>query len=154
MKTFSATPSDITRKWYVVDATDLVLGRMSVVIADYLRGKHKPYFTPHMDCGDNIIVINAEKVFLTGDKENVKRFYWHTGYMGGINFRTIKQLKNGKNPDMVIMNSVKRMMSRNPLSREVLRKLYIYNGETHPHAGQSPEVLDIRSMSDKNAKRN
>ena len=110
MKTFSATPKDITRKWYVIDATDLILGRMSVVIADYLRGKHKVYYTPNMDCGDYIIVINADKVALTGNKD-LERFYWHTGYMGGIKYRTKgKMLK--ETPERLIENSVRRMMNK------------------------------------------
>lgn len=153
MKTFSATPKDIKRKWYVVDATDLVLGRMSAVIANYLRGKNKPYYTPTMDCGDYIIVINADKVFLSGTKDDTKRFYWHTGYMGGIKFRTMGKLRED-HPERIIENSVRRMITRSPLGREVLKKLYVYSGNKHPHAGQNPEVLDIRSMSEKNSKRN
>lgn len=153
MKTFSATPKDIERKWYVVDATDLVLGRMSAIIANYLRGKHKAYFTPNMDCGDYIVVVNAEKIYLTGKKEDVKRFYWHTGYMGGIKFRNMKKMRE-ETPERIIENSISRMIGRTPLGRKVLRKLYIYAGENHPHAGQAPEVLDIKSMNEKNSKRN
>ncbi len=153
MNTFVATPKTIERKWYVVDAADLVLGRMSSIIANYLRGKHKAYYTPNMDCGDYIIVINAEKVFLTGNKEDVKRFYWHTGYVGGIKHRTMKKMR-AETPDRIIRNSVTRMMSRNPLNRAVLNKLYIYAGSQHPHEAQKPEVLDIRSMNPKNSKRN
>lgn len=152
MKTFSASPRDVERRWYLVDATDLVLGRMSVILADYLRGKHKPYFTPSMDCGDHIVVINAEKVYMTGNK-SVKRFYWHTGYPGGIKFRTMKQMI-AETPERIIENSVRRMMSRNPLGREVIRKLHVYRGAEHPHEAQKPEILDLRAMSSKNAKRN
>ena len=152
MKTFSATPKDITRKWYVIDATDLILGRMSVVIADYLRGKHKAYYTPNMDCGDYIIVINADKIALTGHKD-LERFYWHTGYMGGIKYRTKgKMLK--ETPERLIENSVRRMISRNSLGRTVMKKLFVYNGSEHPHAAQKPEVLDVKSMNNKNSKRN
>ena len=153
MKTFSATPKDIERKWYVVDATDLVLGRMSSIIANYIRGKHKPTYTPTMDCGDYVIVINADKVFLSGAKEEVKRFYWHTGYIGGIKHRTMKQMRQ-ETPDRIIRNSVKRMITRSPLGREVLKKLFIYACSEHPPAGQKPEVLDIKSMNSKNSKRN
>lgn len=151
MKTFSATPKDITRKWYVIDATDLVLGRMSVVIADYLRGKHKVYYTPNMDCGDYIIVINADKIALTGNKD-LERFYWHTGYMGGIKYRTKgKMLK--ETPDRLVENSVRRMMNRNALGRSIMNKLFVYSGSEHPHAGQQPEILDVKSMNSKNTKR-
>ena len=152
MKTFSATPKEITRKWYVIDAPDLILGRMSVVIADYLRGKHKAYYTPNMDCGDYIIVINADKIALTGHKD-LERFYWHTGYMGGIKYRTKgKMLK--ETPERLIENSVRRMISRNSLGRTVMKKLFVYNGSEHPHAAQKPEVLDVKSMNNKNSKRN
>ncbi|MBO4956828.1 MAG: 50S ribosomal protein L13 [Rickettsiales bacterium] len=151
-KTFSATPKDITRKWYVVDATDLILGRMSVVIADYLRGKHKVYYTPNMDCGDYIIVINADKVALTGNKE-LERFYWHTGYAGGIKFRTKGKMRK-ETPERLIENSVKRMMNRNSLGRDIIKKLFVYSGNTHPHEAQKPEVLDVKSMNVKNSKRN
>lgn len=152
MKTFSATPKDIERKWYIVDATDLVLGRMSVIIANYLRGKHKAYYTPNMDCGDNIIVINAEKIWLTGNKD-AKRFYWHTGYPGGIKHRTIKQMRV-ETPEKIIENSVRRMITRNPLGRTMIKKLYVYSGSSHPHEGQQPITLDIKIMNNKNSKRN
>jgi large subunit ribosomal protein L13 len=152
MKTFSATPKDIVRKWYVVDATDLILGRMSVVIADYLRGKRKAYFTPNMDCGDYIVVVNADKIALTGNKKREK-FYWYTGYRGGIKSRTKEQMIK-ETPERLVENSVRRMISRNPLGREVARKLFVYAGENHPHAAQKPEVLDVRSMNSKNSKRN
>jgi large subunit ribosomal protein L13 len=151
MKTFSATPKDVVRKWYVVDATDLILGRMSVVIADYLRGKRKVYFTPNIDCGDYVIVINAEKVALTGNK-GIERFYWYTGYIGGIKFRTKKQLLE-KTPERLIENSVKRMITRSPLGRDIMGKLFVYAGKDHPHSAQKPEVLDIKAMSSKNSKR-
>ena len=152
MKTFSAAPSDIKRKWYVVDATDLILGRMSAIIANYLRGKHKEYYTPNMDCGDYIIVVNADKILLTGNKETAKRHYWHTGYVGGIRHRNIKQLREDT-PERIIENSVSRMITRNPLGRKVLNKLFVYAGSEHPHMGQNPEVLDIKSMNVKNSKR-
>ena len=151
MKTFSASPSDITRKWYIVDAENLILGRMSVIIADYLRGKHKAYYTPNMDCGDYIIVINADKVALTGNKES-KRFYWHTGYPGGIKYRTMKQMRK-ETPERIIENSVRRMIGRNSLGRGVMKKLHVYSGSNHPHTAQNPEFLDVKSMNNKNTKR-
>lgn len=152
MKTLSATPKDITRKWYVVDATDLILGRMAVIIADTLRGKNKTYFTPNMDCGDYVIVINADKLALTGNKK-YERVYWHTGYMGSVKYRTKQQLLEEK-PAKLVEDAVKRMLTRGPLGREVIKKLFVYSGSEHPHAGQKPEVLDIKAMHVKNAKRN
>jgi large subunit ribosomal protein L13 len=151
MKTFVATPSTIERKWYVVDAEDLILGRMSVIIADYLRGKHKAYFTPNMDCGDYIIVINADKVIITGNKK-YERVYWYTGYVGGVKFRTKGQLLK-EHPERLINDSVKRMITRGPLGRVILKKLFVYSGTEHPHKGQKPESLDIKSMSVKNFKK-
>lgn len=151
MKTFSTTSSDIARKWYIIDAENLILGRMSVIIADYLRGKHKVYYTPNMDCGDYIVVINAEKVALTGNKES-KRFYWHTGYPGGIKHRTMKQMRKDT-PERIIENSVRRMIGRNSLGRTVMKKLHVYLGSNHPHVAQNPEFLDIKSMNNKNTKR-
>jgi large subunit ribosomal protein L13 len=149
-KTFVATPKTITRKWYVVDAQDLILGRMSVVIADYLRGKHKAYFTPNMDCGDHIIVVNADKIVLTGNKK-YERVYHYTGHMGGVKFRTKGQMLE-EHPDRLVKNSVKKMITRGPLGRAILNKLYIYSGSEHPHSAQNPEKLDIKSMSIKNFK--
>jgi large subunit ribosomal protein L13 len=150
MKTFVATPKTITRKWYVVDAQDLVLGRMSAVVADYLRGKRKTYFTPNMDCGDHVIIINADKVVLTGNKK-YERVHWYTGYMGGVKFRTKEQLLK-EHPDRLIKNSVKKMITRGPLGRAVMKKLYVYSGSEHPHVAQNPERLDIKSMNIKNYK--
>ena len=150
MKTYSMKASEIDKKWYVVDATDLVLGRLASLIANYLRGKHKPAFTPHMDCGDHIIVVNAEKVRLTGNKLKDKKFYWHTGYPGGIKERTINQLLTGKFPERVIIKAVERMITRGPLGRQQMRALKVYAGESHPHEAQNPQVLDIASMNPKN----
>lgn len=154
MKTFSATPKDIERKWYVVDATDLVLGRMSTIVANYLRGKHKPYFTPNMDCGDYIIIINADRVHLTGNKKEDKLYYWHTGYPGGIKKTTAEKILKGSFPERVVKKSIERMITRSPLGRKVLKKLFVYTGNEHPHAAQNPEKLDIAGMNDKNSKRN
>ncbi len=150
MKTYSMKASEIDKKWYVIDATDLVLGRLASIIAMYLRGKHKPSFTPHMDCGDNIIVINAEKVRLTGKKLDDKKFYWHTGHPGGIKERTIKQLLEGRYPERVISKAVERMITRGPLGRQQMTNLKIYAGSTHPHEAQTPQVLDVASMNPKN----
>jgi len=150
MKTYSAKPSDVERKWYVIDADGLVLGRLASVIATRLRGKHKPYFTPHIDCGDNIIVVNAEKVRLTGNKNHQKVFYWHTGYPGGIKNRTAGATLAGPHPERVIEKAVERMISRNPLGRQQMRKLHVYKGSEHPHEAQQPEVLDVAGMNSKN----
>ena len=150
MKTYSAKPSDIERAWCVIDADGLVLGRLAAVIASRLRGKHKPLFTPHIDCGDNIIVINAEKVRLTGRKRADKVYYWHTGYPGGIKSRTAEHILDGKHPERVLIKAVERMISRNPLGRAQMRKLHVYKGGEHPHEAQKPEVLDVAAMNPKN----
>lgn len=150
MKTYSMKASEVDKKWYIIDATDLVLGRLAALIAKYLRGKHKPAFTPHMDCGDNIIVVNAEKVKLTGNKLKDKKFYWHTGYPGGIKERTMKERLDSNYPERVIIKAVERMITRGPLGREQMKALKVYAGETHPHEGQAPKILDIASMNPKN----
>lgn len=150
MKTYSAKPSDVQRKWYVVDAEDLVLGRMASIISMRLRGKHKPMYTPHIDCGDNVIVINAEKVKLTGRKLENKTYYWHTGHPGGIKERTAGATLSGAHPERVVQMAVERMITRNPLGRAQIKKLHVYAGSEHPHEAQKPEVLDIASMNSKN----
>lgn len=150
MKTYSAKPADVERKWYVIDAEGVVLGRLASVIAMRLRGKHKPMFTPHIDCGDNIIVINAEKVHLTGRKLENKTFHWHTGHPGGIKSRTAGKTLAGRYPERVIQKAVERMISRNPLGRQQLKKLHVYAGTEHPHGAQQPEVLDVAAMNPKN----
>ncbi|MEE8393756.1 MAG: 50S ribosomal protein L13 [Rhodospirillales bacterium] len=150
MKTYSAKPSEIEKKWYVIDADGVVLGRLSALIASRLRGKHKPIYTPHIDCGDNIIVINAEKVRLTGRKRSDKVFHWHTGYPGGIKGRTMGAILDGDHPERVLAKAVERMISRNPLGRQQLRKLHVYAGTEHPHQAQKPEVLDVAAMNPKN----
>ncbi len=123
MKTYSAKPSEIERKWWLVDAEDVVLGRMAVVIANRLRGKHKPMYTPNLDCGDHIVVINAEKVKLTGNKVKNKIYYWHTGYPGGIKSRTAEDILNGKHADRIVSKAVERMVPKVPMVRAQLRKL-------------------------------
>lgn len=138
-----ARKQDIQRKWFVIDASGLILGRMAVVIANILRGKNKPNFSPHVDCGDNVIVINADKVVLTGKKLTDKFYYWHTGYPGGIKKRNMQQLIDEPRGDRMINNAVRRMMSSGPLSRQILSKLKVYKGPNHPHVAQQPETLDI-----------
>ena len=149
MKTYMARPSDINKKWFLVDAKDLVLGRLSVVLANYVRGKHKANYTPSIDCGDNIVVINAEKVVLTGKKIDDKIHYWHTGYPGGIKSRSYNEIIEGKNPEKAIKLAVKRMIPKGPLGREQIKKLHIYTGENHPHLAQNPEPLNIEAMNKK-----
>ena len=150
MKTFNLKPTDIEKKWYVVDADGVILGRLASILANMLRGKHKPTFTPHMDCGDHIIVINAEKVKLTGNKRRDDIFYWHTGYPGGIKGRSKGQILDGKYPERVITKAVERMVPRGPLGRRQMTHLKVYAGAVHPHDAQQPEVLDIAAANPKN----
>jgi large subunit ribosomal protein L13 len=152
MGTYSAKPSEIEKKWWLIDADGLVLGRLASIVATYLRGKHKPTFTPHMDCGDNIVIINAEKVRLTGGKRTAKTYYWHTGYPGGIKSRTADKILDGAHPERVIEKAVQRMITRGPLGRKQLKNLRVYGGGEHPHEAQLPEALDIAAMNPKNAR--
>ncbi|MCJ8322299.1 MAG: 50S ribosomal protein L13 [Rhizobiales bacterium] len=152
MKTFSATPSDIDKKWILIDAEDLVLGRLASIIAFRLRGKHLPTFTPHMDTGDNIVVVNADKVHLTGKKREDKTYYWHTGHPGGIKSRTAEDLLDGRFPTRVLEAAVKRMLPGGPLSRKQLKNLYLYAGPKHEQEAQQPVVLDVAAMNPKNVK--
>ena len=147
--TFFIKPAEVNRKWFLIDAEGLVLGRMAVVIANILRGKNKPTFSPHVDCGDNVIVVNADKVALTGKKLTDKYYYWHTGYPGGIKKRNMKQLMEEPRSDRMVFNAVKRMMSKGPLSRSILSKLKVYKGSEHPHIAQKPENLDISLLNNK-----
>ena len=142
MKTFSAKSHEVERGWFVVDATDKVLGRLASEIAMRLRGKHKPNFSPHMDVGDFIIVVNAEKVKLTGNKLDDKIYYRHSGYMGGLKERTAKEMLE-KKPTELLKSAVKGMLTKNSLGRRQLKKLKIYTGDEHPHAAQQPEALEI-----------
>ena len=151
MKTFTATPADIEKKWILIDAEGVVLGRLASIVAMRLRGKHKPTFTPHMDMGDNVIVINAEKVQLTGNKRD-ERYYWHTGYPGGIKSRTKGQILEGAHPERVIMKAVERMLPGNRLSRQQLTHLRVFAGAAHGMEAQKPDVLDIRAMNPKNTR--
>jgi len=150
MKTYSAKPTDVERKWFIVDAEDLVLGRLAVVVANRLRGKHKPMFTPHIDCGDNVVIVNAEKIWLTGNKRADKVYYWHTGYPGGIKSRTAEAILDGDHPERVIQKAVQRMLPKTKLGRQQISKLKVYAGPDHPHEAQSPVVLDIAAMNSKN----
>ncbi len=153
MKTYSAKPADIEKKWFIIDAEGIVLGRMAAIIATRLRGKHKPMFTPHMDCGDHIIVINAEKVKLTGKKLDDKIYYRHTGHPGGIKQRTARQILEGDYAERVVMKAVERMLPVSKLGNAQLKNLRVFTGGTHTHEAQSPEVLDIAAMNPKNARR-
>ena len=150
MRTYSAKPSEIEKKWWIIDAEGLVLGRLATIVAMYLRGKHKPTFTPHMDCGDNIVIVNAEKVRLTGSKRTAKTYYWHTGYPGGIKSRTADKILDGNHPERVIQKAVQRMITRGPLGRVQMGNLKVYGGSEHPHEAQRPETLDVGAMNAKN----
>jgi len=151
-KTFVIRPKEIERKWWLIDAEGLVLGRVSSIVANILRGKDKVTFTPNFDCGDHVVIINAEKVKLTGKKMANKTYYWHTGHPGGIKERTARQILEGNFPERILENSVSRMISRGPLQRDIMVKLHIYNGADHKHQGQNPQVLDIAAMNRKNKK--
>lgn len=151
MKTFTATPADIDKKWILIDAEGVVLGRLASIIAMRLRGKHKASFTPHMDMGDNVIVINAEKVQITGNKRD-KHNYWHTGYPGGIKSRTTGQILDGKHPERVLTQAVKRMLPGGPLSRKQMTHLRVFAGTEHGMDAQKPEVLDVKAMNPKNTR--
>jgi len=150
MKTYTAKPSEVERKWFVIDAEGIVLGRLAAIVSQYLRGKHKPTYTPNIDTGDNIIIINADKVKLTGKKRSDKVYYWHTGHPGGIKQRTAEQILDGEHPERVVEKAVQRMVTRNPLGRQQMKKLHVYAGTEHPHEAQKPEVLDVASMNVKN----
>lgn len=150
MKTFSLKPAEVDKKWVVIDAENLVLGRLAALVASRLRGKHKPSFTPHVDCGDHIVIINADKVALTGRKEVNKKYYWHTGYPGGIKERTAGQYLEGRFPGRVLEKAIKRMIPRSPLGRAQLKNLRIYAGSHHPHEAQNPSMLDVAALNSKN----
>jgi large subunit ribosomal protein L13 len=150
--TLSIKPAEVKQDWILIDAEGLVLGRLASVIAQRLRGKHKAIFTPHVDCGDNIVVVNADKVVLTGKKLDNSVFYYHTGYAGGIKGRTIRQRLESKFPERVLEKAVERMITRGPLQREQMKNLHIYAGPTHPHDGQQPKKLDVAAMNPKNTR--
>ena len=148
--TRSIKPAEVEKKWHLIDAEGLVVGRLAVVIANRLRGKHKPSFTPHVDCGDHVVVINADKVRLTGNKRANKTYYRHTGYAGGIKEITAAKVLDGRFPERVLEKAVERMIPRGPLGRDQMRALHLYNGTDHPHGGTQPEVLDVAAMNRKN----
>jgi len=150
MKTYSAKPQDVTRGWYLIDADGLVLGRLAALVADRLRGKHKAIYTPHLDCGDHIVVVNAEKVALTGNKRAEKTYYRHTGHPGGIKQRTAAQILDSARPEQLIEKAVERMLPKNVLGRQQLKKLHVYSGPEHPHQGQTPQDLDLVARNRKN----
>ena len=150
MRTFSLKPADVEKKWVVIDAKGLVVGRLASVIALRLRGKHKANYTPHIDCGDNVIVINADKVVFTGRKREQKVYHYHTGYPGGIKERSARHILDGRFPERVVEKAVERMLPRGPLFRDILRNLRVYKGEEHPHTAQQPEVLDVAALNRKN----
>ncbi|WP_293920007.1 50S ribosomal protein L13 [Sphingobium sp. UBA5915] len=150
MTTYSAKAKEIVKNWVLIDAEGLVVGRLAAIIANRLRGKHKATFTPHMDCGDNIVVINTEKVLLTGRKRQQKTYYWHTGFPGGIKERKADKILEGKFPERVGEKAVERMIPRGPLGRAQMRALHVFAGTEHPYDGQKPETLDVASMNRKN----
>lgn len=152
MKTYVAKPSEIQKNWILIDANGLIVGRLASLIATRLKGKHKPSYTPHLDCGDNIVVVNAEKVLFTGNKKDDKLYYRHTGYPGGLKTTTPKRLLEGKFPDRVIFKAVERMLKRGPLQRQLMRNLRVYKGTEHPHQAQNPIKLDIAKLNRKNTR--
>lgn len=151
MTTFSLRKEDVKKQWFVIDATDLTVGRLAAIIATRLRGKHKPEYTPHVDCGDHIIVTNAEKVCFTGNNKLLQQIYYrHTGHPGGIKEATAKNILSGAHPERVLMKAVERMLPKGPLGRQVFSNLRVYAGAEHPHEAQNPQVLDIAAMNVKN----
>jgi large subunit ribosomal protein L13 len=153
MSTYSAKPAEIEKKWVLIDAEGLIVGRLATIIALRLRGKHLPIFTPHVDCGDNVIVINAAKVVFTGKKREKKIYYRHTGHIGGIKERTARSIIEGKFPERIVEKAVQRMLPQGPLGRQQLGNLRVYPGAEHPHEAQSPVKLDIAAMNRKNTRR-
>tara|TARA_B100001175_G_scaffold142532_1_gene120951 strand:- start:359 stop:835 length:477 start_codon:yes stop_codon:yes gene_type:complete len=152
MKTYTAKPADIQKKWILIDAEGVVLGRLASLVAMRLRGKHKASFTPHMDMGDNVIIINADKVQMTGKKRTDKIYYWHTGYPGGIKQRTAGDILEGNHPERVLTKAIQRMLPGGPLSRQQMTNLRVYAGTEHGHEAQNPEIVDVKSMNPKNSR--
>jgi len=152
MRTFSAKPAECKKKWVLIDADGLVVGRLASIVALRLRGKHLPIYTPHVDCGDNVIIVNAAKIVLTGRKREKKIYYHHTGYIGGIKERTAKSILEGKFPERIVEKAIERMLPRGPLGRVQLGNLRVYPGPDHPHAAQNPQVLDVAAMNRKNTR--
>jgi len=152
MKTYSAKLADIRKTWVMIDATGLVVGRLASIVALRLRGKHKPTYTPHVDDGDNVIIVNAEKIVLTGKKREKKVYYHHTGYIGGIKERTARSILEGKFPQRIVEKAVERMLPRGPLGRVQLGNLRVYAGPDHPHSAQNPQMLDVGALNRKNTR--
>ena len=150
MATFSAKAAEVDKKWVMIDAKGLVVGRLASIIAMRLRGKHKPTYTPHVDCGDCVVVVNAKEVVLTGRKVERKVYHHHTGYIGGIKERTAKSILEGRFPERILEKAVERMLPRGPLGRQQLGNLRVYPGPDHPHAAQQPETVDVGAMNPKN----
>ncbi len=153
--TASIKPADVTKKWIIIDAQDAVLGRLASFVAVRLRGKHLPFYTPHVDCGDNVVIINAEKVALTGKKAHSydDRFFWHTGYPGGIKSKTKGEILDGEHPERVVENAIRRMLPKDSaLARQQVKNLRVYAGTDHPHTAQQPEVIDFKTLNRKNSK--
>jgi large subunit ribosomal protein L13 len=148
--TYSAKAADIQKDWILIDAEGVVLGRLASYVALRLRGKHKPTYTPHMDDGDNIIIINAEKVRLTGNKASGERFYWHTGHPGGIKSKTMGEIRDGRFPERLIQKAVERMIPEGPLGRQQMKNLRVFAGTEHPHTAQNPQTVDVAGMNPKN----
>ena len=152
MKTYVAKPGEVEKKWVLIDAEGLVVGRLAALIATRLKGKHKPSYTPHVDMGDHVVVVNAEKVVFTGRKHEDKKYYWHTGHPGGIKTRTPRQIIEGKHPGRVVTKAVERMLVRGPQHRKLMTHLRVYAGPEHPHVAQNPEKLDVAKMNRKNVR--
>ncbi len=148
--TVSLKPAEVKRDWVLIDADGLVLGRLATIVASRLRGKHKPQFTPHVDCGDEIVIVNAAKIHVTGRKAEQSVFYWHTGYPGGIKGASVAERLASKRPEQVIEKAVERMITRGPLQRKQMKHLHVYAGAEHPHAGQAPQPLDVAGLNRKN----
>jgi large subunit ribosomal protein L13 len=152
MKTYIAKPGEVEKSWILIDADGLVVGRLAALIATRLKGKHKAIYTPHVDCGDNIVVVNAEKVVFTGNKHEDKVYYRHTGYPGGIRETSPRRIIEGKHPERVIEKAVERMLKRGPLMRQLMRNLRVYKGGEHPHTAQNPAKIDIAKLNRKNSR--
>jgi large subunit ribosomal protein L13 len=148
--TVSIKPADVKKNWICIDADGLVLGRLASIIANRIRGKHKPQFTPHVDCGDHVVVVNARKIRVTGNKAEQSIYYWHTGYAGGVKGRSIKERLESDHPERVIEKAVERMITRGPLGRKQMRNLHVYAGSEHPHQGNQPKILDVGALNEKN----
>src|SRR5487761_1915023 len=148
--TASLKPSEVQKDWVLIDADGLVLGRLASIVANRLRGKHKPQFTPHVDCGDNVVIVNAAKVRITGNKTAQAIFYYHTGYAGGIKGRSIRERLDGKHPESVLEKAIERMITRGPLERRQMKHLHVYAGSAHSPDGQQPTALDVTALNPKN----